>query len=238
MRFKSRLFPCRILFVWVLFVLSASAEVFQTTGRIGGGMALNAGMPRWQNAYETTMVVNGRKNAVQLYSIRYTEPALDQLVQRFKDLGAEVSVVPGSGGATGIARWPDREARFLVLSPSSEPRHLVFVFYPDPGALPEPVRFPVSKYPGASVLQTVSDEKTDIFVATLSSPDSSAQVHDYYVEKMAAEGWSRILPAVVSDGTVRGLATYVKGTKVFYVQAESQDGGPSSITLLVKGKKL
>ena len=67
---------------------------------------------------------------------------VEQLRERFESTGAIVEINETATGATGVVRWPDdREARVLVTSPETEPRHLIFIFYPDPGGA-EVVRSP------------------------------------------------------------------------------------------------
>lgn len=225
-------------------VLAAAIVAVPVAGKVYRALGpdrtpeLNNGLYRWDNAYETSMTVNGRKSNVRLYSVRYTEPVLEQLRSRFEEMGARVSITRGTGGATGVAIWPDHEARFLVLSPGSEPRHMVFVFYPEPGAAPGDIHFPVPRYEGGVVESTVSNDRTGVFSATISTGDSSTQVHDYYAARMTAEGWRRLAPPTVADGKVSGMAVYEKGSRVCFVQAVDRPGQSGMITLLVKGGKL
>lgn len=222
----------------IILATVVSAEVFRTN-HIGQAVPqLNNGVYRWKTAYTTTMTVNGRKSDVELYSVHIDEPVLAQLKDRFEQMGASVSVTPGPDGATGTARWSDREARFLVLSPSEIERQLVFVFYPEFGAVPQPVSFPVPHYQDAMVCQTISDDETGMFLATLSTADEAASVHRFYADQMGAAGWVQRADAPVVNGASSGLAVYVKETKVCYVQAVDRSGRDNMITLLVKGGKL
>lgn len=221
----------------LVLVAVAPAEIFR---RLGPARVpeLNNGLYRWENAYRTTMTINGRPSEMRLYSVRFSEPVVDQLVSRFEALGAKVTVGRSVGGAAGVASWPDKEARFLVISPEGEPRHLVFVFYPQPGSKPASVDFPVPKYTGGKVEYTVSDDDTGTFFATISTLDSATAIHSYYTSAMAAEGWSQVSPPVVAGGRVSGMALYRKNKKICYVQAVDRPGRGNMVTLLVKGGKL
>ncbi len=216
-------------------VLPASARVFRLLGpeRIP---ELNNGLHAWENACQTAMTVNGRPAVMRLYSVRWSEPVLEQLKGRFEALGAQVGLATARDGAVGIAVWPDREARFLVLSPPSQPRHLVFVFYPEPGAAAQPVEFPVPQYDRARIDFTASDE--GIFLATLETPDRAADVHAFYAARLAAEGWEPVAPARLANGAAGGLAAYRKRNRVCFVQAAERPGGSGWITLLVKNGAL
>ncbi|MBN2685485.1 MAG: hypothetical protein JXR40_09425 [Pontiellaceae bacterium] len=222
----------------IILVTVVSAEVFRTNPAGASAAKLNNGVYRWENAYTTTMTVNGRKSEVELYSVHVAEPVLAQLKDRFEQMGARVSITPGPDGATGTARWSDREARFLVLSPKEIERQLVFVFYPELGTVPQPVTFPVPQYQAVTVCQTISDDESGMFLATLSTTDEIAGIHRFYAEQMAAEGWGQVAAAPVIDGVPSGMAVYMKGTEVCYVQAVDRGGRDNMITLLVKGGKL
>lgn len=216
----------------------AAAKVFRFLGP-SKVPELNDGRFGWDSAYKTRMTVNGQPSDVRIYSARYSTPVLDQLKTRFEELGAEVELLQGPGGATGKAVWPDgKEARVLVLSPESEPRHLMFVFYPEPGAKPAAAQFPVPRYQGGDVEYTVSNDETGTFFAQLSTMADATEVHSFYAASLAAEGWKLIMPALVRDGTISGMAVYEKGKDVCYVQAVNRPGRSNAVTLLVKGGKL
>jgi hypothetical protein len=226
-----------LLIAAAVLAVPVSARVFRWLGPAATS-ELNNGMYPWEDAYQTTMTVNGRKTEMRLYSVRFSQPAVEQLRSRFEAMGATVSMAETAEGATGVAKWPDKEARFLVLSPPSEPRHLIFVFYPEPGSSPGAVVFPVPKYERGEVEYTISNDKTGTFSATLATYDSATQVHLYYAGRMAAEGWNVGAPALVRNGTTTGMAVYVKGKKVCYIQAVDRSGQSNMVTLLVKGGKL
>lgn len=226
------------LLALLVLVVPVSGRVFRSLGPTKVP-ELNNGLYPWENAYQTTMTVNGKPTEMRLYSVRFSQPVVEQLKGRFEDLGAAVVLNETPDGATGMAKWPDgQEARFLVLSPASEPRHLVFVFYPEPGSNQDEVRFPVPKYDRGTVESTVSNEKTDTFSATLSTPDSATQVHSFYASRMAAEGWTLVAPATVGNGTIGGMAVFMKRSQVCYVQSTDKPGQPNMVTLLVKGGRL
>lgn len=222
----------------IILVTVVSAEVFRINPAGVSVPKLNNGVYRWENAYTTTMTVNGRKSEVELYSVHPAEPIVAQLKDRFEQMGADVTLSVGPDGATGTAQWTDREARFLVLSPQEIERQLVFVVYPELGTVPQPVHFPVPSYPDAAVCQTISDDKSGMFLATLSTTDAAAEVHRFYAEQMAATGWRQVAAAPAVNGASSGMAVYSKGPEVCYVQAVDRMGRDNRITLLVKGGTL
>jgi hypothetical protein len=223
-------------FSGALMLSPVSGRVFRVTGGVAGQLN-TVGLP-WDSAYQTTMTVNGRKRLVHVYSARYTEPVVEQLKNQFEFQGAEVSLWPTPSGATGIAKWPDHEARFIVLSPKSQPNHIIFVFYPEEGAAQEVPRFPVPVYERGQVKNTVMDDDTGVFMATIETPDSSTQIHSFYQNVLSGSGWNLVLPANVKNGTVSGMAIYQKKKKICYVQATHHSGASNILTLLVKGEKL
>lgn len=226
------------LFVACGPVPSATAKVFRFLGP-AKNPELNNGRYGWESAYKTQMTVNGRPSEVRLYSARFDDPVLDQLKTRFEEQGAKVALVQTPGGATGVALWPDgKEARFLVLSPATEPRQLIFVFYPELGSSPKNVRLPVSKYPGSTTEFTVSNDETKTFFASFSTMASATELHTFHASALAAEGWKLLTPALVRDGSISGMAVFQKGKKVCYVQAVNRPGRLNTVTLLVKGGKL
>lgn len=222
----------------IILVTVVSAEVFRINPAGASSPKLNNGVYRWENAYTTTMTVNGRKSEVELYSVHPAEPIVAQLKDRFEQMGAHVTLSVGPDGATGTAQWTDREARFLVLSPQEIDRQLVFVVYPELGTVPKPVTFPVPSYPDAAVCQTISDDKSGMFLATLSTTDAAAEVHRFYAEQMAATGWRQGTAAPAVNGAPSGMAVYTRGSEVCYVQAVDRTGRDNRITLLVKDGKL
>jgi hypothetical protein len=226
----------RILLLLIFFggLLSSIslARVWRTVGHLEGRLN-TAGLP-WTKAYGTTMTVNGLKNEVVLYSARYSQPVVQQLENQFKLQGAAVIVKQTEEGASGLARWPDHEARFLVLSPKSEPRHLVFIFYPETGGNKPSPRFPVPEYDRGKLVNVVTDDDTLTFFASFETPDSSTMVHDFYLNRLSALGWKVVTPAVVKYGDVKGVAVYQKQNKICYVQSKGGGGALNMITLLVK----
>lgn len=228
-------------FRWKLSILCSAAVlaagISQAKVFRGLGPApdeLTHGTLPWENATRTKMTVNGRPAMMHVYSARYTEPVVEQLRARFEALGAKVMILRSRDGATGTAKWPDREARFLVLAPHTEPRKTIIVYYTQPGQKPVEVRFPVPEYVRGKIATTISDDDTGTFLATIQTPDSATQIHDFYARALPADGWQMVVPATVHNGTIRGLAAYQKKKKICYVQATDRPGELNMITLLVK----
>ncbi len=215
---------------------SPQAKVFRGLGPAPD--ELNNGSLPWENAVRTKMTVNGKSVMVHIYSARYTEPVVEQLRARFQALGAKVTIMESRDGATGVAKWPDREARFLVLAPHTEPRKHIVVYYPQPSGTPKKVRFPVPEYARGKTTTTISDDDTGTFLAMIQTPDSATDVHAFYARSLQAEGWEMVVPATVRNGTVRGMAAYQKKKKVCYVQATDRPDKLNMVTLLVKGGAL
>ncbi|MBN2162918.1 MAG: hypothetical protein JXR25_08755 [Pontiellaceae bacterium] len=206
----------------------AFGAVFRTGGNPKG--RLNAvGLP-WQEAYRTTMTVNGRRNDVVVFSARYDEPVAVQLKAQFELQGAEVHMaVDPQGGAMGTARWEGGEARIVVVGASDLPNQLVYLFYPEQGT-PRSVKAPVSGYPRANITEQVVNEDTGTFCSTAITADSVEQVQRYYQEIMAQEGWSPLLSLPLGGG----ISWFRKGEKSCCILARPQDNGETTVTLLVR----
>jgi len=216
----------------VLAAPSLQAKVFR--GSRPAPDELNNGSLPWETATRTRMTVNGRPAMMHVYSARHTEPVVEQLRARFEALGAKVLILRSPDGATGTAKWPDREARFLVLAPHTEPRKTIIVYYPQPSKPPRKVRFPVPEYVRGKVATTIIDDDTGTFLATIQTADSATDIHTFYARSLLADGWKMVVPATVHNGTVRGMAAYQKKKKICYVQATDRPGELNMITLLVK----
>lgn len=218
--------------VVALVVLSPQAKVFR--GSRSAPDELNNGSLPWETATRTQMTVNGQPAKMHIYSARYTEPVVEQLRARFEALGAKVEILKSRDGATGTAKWPDREARFLVLAPHSEPRKTIIVYYTQLGKTPRKVRFPVPEYVRGKVVTTISDDDTGTFLATIQTADPATDIHTFYAQSLLAKGWEMVVPATVHNGSVQGMAVYQKKKKICYVQAVDRPGKLNLITLLVK----
>lgn len=226
-----------LLLPLLLFVaVAADARVFRWKGAAPD--ELNNGNLPWETAYRTKMTVNGQPARMHVYSARYNEPVVAQLKARLETLGAEVQVSRSPDGATGSAVWPDRRAGFIVLSPHDQPQQTVMVYFPEAGKAKREVVFPVPEYTRGRRRTTVSDDGSNTFLAVVESNDSPTEIHGYYARELPAAGWELVAPAVVADGTVRGMAVYRKKNKICYVQAVGRTGQPSMLTLLVKGGSL
>ena len=192
----------------------------------------------WENAYFTEMVVNGRKAQMRVYSARWSEPAAEQLKARLEVLGAQVQLQKSSGGATGRAVWPEREAGFMILSMSNQPNQMIFVYYPEPGSRRGNVHFPVPEMDGAMVNTTIENRKTGTFMASLKTNASETQAHQFYHDALAGGGWDLRKAPLMQMGEMSGMAIYEKKKQVCFVQTASQNGNGTSLTLLVKGGSL
>ncbi len=208
----------------------AQARVFRLGGDTHGRLNA-AGLP-WEKAYETQMNVNGRRNNVVVYSARYSEPVVEQLVAQFNRQGATVQVGknPG-GGALGVAQWEGGEARILVLTPENEPNNLVFLFYPEEGRSRTP-KSPIPDYPRGTVTGTVANEDTKALCTTLTTLDSGMQVQRHYAEALAREGWIPMLPMRMSSG----MTLYHKGERTCCILAKEGNNGETLVTVLVRDK--
>jgi hypothetical protein len=236
-------FPAKSIFWIFLFsaylsvLPSASAKVFRLFNGGAHDAFQNGSLP-WDSAYQTKMTVNGRSAIVKIYAARFSEPVVEQLKRRFEDLGAKVMIARSEQGATGTARWPDRSAGFIVISPAGEPLQQIVVYEPESEKKGSPAKLPIPDFHRATVRTTISDDKTGTFFGTLETSASATETHAFYARALQAEGWKMVAPAMVSDGTISGMAVYQKKKKICYVQAVDRMGGSNTITLLVKGGAL
>lgn len=222
--------------ILILVLLSAllpwgvNGRVYRITGDTRG--RFNAvGLP-WELAYETTMNVNGFKNDVEVYAVRYTEPVVEQLKMQFERQGAAVSIGKSpDGGALGMAEWDGGKARILVLAPDTQPNNLVFLFYPEAGKSRAP-RSPVPGYPRGKVTNSVFNEDTRAFCTTFTTYDSAEQVQHFYAGVLARDGWTPMLPLRLSGG----MAYYHKKESTCCVLAHGQESGETAVTVLVRNK--
>ncbi len=221
-----------VLFLVGLMPWPVNGRVFRATG-IPGGRLNTVGLP-WEFAYHTTMNVNGRRNAVYVYSARFHEPVAEQLRSQFERQGAKVVLSQTADGAVGVATWTDHEARMLILSPESQPNQMVFLFYPEGGNVRAP-RFPIPEYPGGKMGNTVSNEQTDTRCATLETTDSAEQVHAFYAAALVGDGWTPTLPQSRTFGVSSKMAIYHKREMICCILAKKGPGGLNRVTVLVKG---
>jgi len=203
-------------------------RVFRNSGVADGRLNV-AGLP-WKHAYNTVMNVNGQRNTVQVYSAGRHEPAAEQLRAQFESQGATVELRMGAdGGAMGVAKWDGGEARLLVLAPDTIPNSIVFLFYPESGKTDAPA-FPVPEYPGGLVDNTVFNEQTETFCATLKTLDAPEQVQQFYAGVLAGSGWKPLLPLKASGG----MALFHKNEQTCCVLANRRESGETFVTLLVR----
>lgn len=224
---KSILLPALLA---TLISWPAAGRVFRlgvdTRGRLNV-----AGLP-WQKAYQTRMTVNGRKNDVEVYSARYSEPVVEQLVAQFNRQGATVKIGKGpDGGALGVARWDGGEARIIVLAPEDQPNNLVFLFYPEAGNSGTP-ESPIPDYPRGTVTSSVVNDDTKALCTTLKTLDSGMQVQRHYAEALARDGWRSVLPLRMSGG----MTFYRKGERTCCILAKERNNGETLVTVLVRNK--
>lgn len=225
---KNLKYILSLVLIGILVPWAVNGRVFRIGGAVDGRLN-TAGLP-WEHAYNTVMNVNGQRNSVRVYSAGRHEPAAEQLRAQFESQGAAVHLRQAAdGGAMGVARWDGGEARFLVLAPDTVPNQIVFLFYPEPGKKSGPA-FPVPEYPRASVENTVINEQTDTFCATMKTLDAPRQVQQYYAGVLAAAGWEPLLPLQASGG----MALFHKREKTCCVLANRRESGETFVTVLVR----
>jgi hypothetical protein len=228
----------------LMIALLAGGLLPVATGRVFRGRGvpegrLNTAGLSWEFAYHTVMNVNGRKNDVYLYSARFDEPVREQLQRQLEAQGAKVSLQKTADGATGIAKWSGgEEARLLVLSPSTQPNQMIFLFYPEVGVAKSSPRLPIPNYPGGVVGNTVVNEGTKTYCSTVKTADRADQVQAFYAGELAANGWTAVVPGSLERGAAGGMMTYHKRNKVCCVMAVDQPEGLCRLTLLVKDSGL
>ena len=222
--------------IWVVLILfslcGAEASVFRANGEAWNNWVSVDGF-QWQKAYDTEMIVNGRRQVLHLYCTRYTEPVFEQLTARLKGMGATYNFADTDDGFSGIAKKGDFEVRILVSSPKSEPRHYIFLTYPAPGAK-KAVKLPVKQYPNSTIQSTVDNLRTRTAYVTLKTKDQPVVVYQYYDQLLKSEGWHGMLPDADLREKGGELKVYKRKDKVCYIQVRQGTGISSTITLLVK----
>lgn len=210
-------------------LLAAEARVF----RLGGNREdrLNTvGLP-WQEAYSTTMDVDGQRQALHAYSSHRDEPMLDQMKGQFEAQGAKVSLQEFPGGVRGTAEFEEQTVRFLVLPPGGRPNQMAFVFYPEPAAAGNPAKLPVPLYPGAEVESRVANESTGTMCATMQTMDGPDQVQAFYADALFSNGWKTVIPPMQGESR---MAIYQRGEQVCTVFSKFRPGFGNRVTVLVK----
>lgn len=225
-----------LLLVAGLVPWALQARVFQTIGMRDGRLN-TAGLP-WEFAYNTTMTIDGRRNELFVYSARFSEPAAEQLKDQFEAQGATVTLEESRDCMQGMARWDDREARLLVLSPDTQPNQMIFVFYPEPAGVAEVVRFPVAHYPRSVVRSSTENQDTGTGCISLETNDSAEQVQAYYAGMLAGAGWKKMIPGQRTGPTGDSMTVYQKKKQVCCVMTTGRAGFPNRVTVLVKGRGL
>lgn len=229
----------KYILLTVLFLGWVSPEV---TGRVfqlrqaSGGWLNVAGMP-WDFVYHTTMMVNGRKNEVYLYSARFNVPVLEQLKGQFEAQGAKATFRRTPDGIAGMAKWDGGAARVLVLSPASQPNQMIFLFYPEAGAAGK-TNLPIPGYPGGRVGNTVLCKDSNTVCSTVETADSAAQVHAFYAAELAARGWTPVVPENRNSDFAEGMVSYQKNRRICCIMAVERPGKLNRVTLLVKDNGL
>ncbi len=209
--------------------LGVSASVFRSLGQHWSGWVPVGNLP-WEQAYQTQMVVNGKRVELYVYTSRYTEPVGEQLKAVLEAIGATMK--PGSTGLSGVATLNGYAVKYVVSSPPDEPRHLIFLSYSDPGGAVRQV-FPLQLYPNGTVLSTVSDLATGADHVTLRTTDTATQVHEFYRDQLASEGWSAVKPPLLLGGEYKGLAIYGRKGRVCFIHVVPGINISNTVTVLV-----
>lgn len=229
----DRMRAATVLLLSFSLCLGAGATVFKVVGRNWNGWVPTGGLP-WEKAYQTQMVVNGKRVELHVYTARYNEPAADQLKAVFASIGA--TVTPKSTGWGGAATLNGYEVKYVISSSPSEPRQYIFLSYSDPqGAARQ--AFPLPLYPNGKVLTTVSDLHAHSDYATIQTTDTSTGVHEFYRALLKSEGWSEVKPAVLEAGEYKGMAIYSKKGQTCFINVIPGENISSTVSILVeKGK--
>jgi len=223
----------RIAFVGLLFLeVGVQARVWR--GLKAKDPLLSGGTLHWTVARRTKLTQNGKPVEMNLYTVPSAEPAVSQLKSRFEALGAKVVIVRGRDGVTGVARWPNKKARFIVLTPLNDPLKYIIVTWSHPKKRVKKVKLFVPTYPRGKKPTTISDDETHTIIISQQTTDSPEEVYSFYARRLTANGWKMVVPAIVSHGVIRGVATYQKKKRICFVQASRRKGGLNMITVLVK----
>lgn len=210
--------------------LGAGASVFKTLGRKWSGW-VPVGQLQWNKAYQTEMRVNGKLVELQVYTARYNQPVETQLKGALESIGAQVKST--SSGGAGVATLNGYEVTYMVSAPPSEPVKFIFLSYSDPQAAARR-DFPVALYPNGDILSTVSDIQTQAEYASVSTTDSSTEIHEFYRHLLMSEGWEQVKPCEVSAGESKGLAIYGKKGKICFIDVVPNKNLCSTVSVLVE----
>ncbi len=214
---------CCALLPWMV-----QGKVYRVVSDTGGRLNV-VGLP-WEFAYETTMDLNGRRNALKVYSARWDEPVAEQLAAQFESQGAVVKLGKSpDGGAIGTATWDGGEARIVIAAAGERANQIVFIFYPEAEVAATP-GFSIAIHPRAQSKNIVANEQTRTCCATFSTTDSPEQVRRYYEDILGSDGWKPLLSSERSDG----VAWFQKGEQSCCVKATSKNNGATLVTLLVR----
>lgn len=210
--------------------LVAGASVFKVVGRNWNNWVPTGSLP-WEKAYQTAMVVNGKRVDLHVYATRYNQPASLQLKGVLESIGAQVK--SNSSEDSGVATLNDYEVKYLVSSPPSSPSKYIFLSYSDPRTATSP-DFPLPLYPNGQVLSTVSDLHTKTEYASLRTTATSTEVHEYYRQALTSDGWAQMKPCHVDAGESKGMAIYQRRGQICFIDIVPGKNISSTVTILVE----
>jgi len=193
----------------------------------------------WKQAGEKRLLINGRPHHLQIFAARGTaQSALLRLRDLYTARGAVVAVFPGHDLSWGVAAWPDRNTRWLILSSRALPQPLAFLVH-DESSTPAPAQAPplpgIPDFPGAVPGTTLIEPDKGIATRFLSTSVAPADILSFYENAMRLEGWMPFF----DDGTGRAasapLAVYIKDGRFCFISVSSSSPFTKNIiTLLTK----
>ncbi len=240
---RYRFLPARggLLSLLVLAAVLAStldARVYVRRGR-GTGQPLDADELGWQPAGSGRILLNGRPSSVQVFAAPTSgQRTIDRLQSIYGQRGAETVGWAGPELGWGMAAWPDRLTRFLVVSPRMFRQTLVFVVHSDT-ADPAGVEGPlpgIPDYPGARPGSLVQRPDAGLSMRFLFTRDPAPDILAFYDQSLAASGWS---PLIADAGGARAagpLAVYTRGRSTCYVSISGsrEPGSDHVVTVLLQ----
>jgi hypothetical protein len=224
---------------FILYASNASARVYYRWGD-GNPQRITVEHSGWRLAEENPVHVNGREWLMQVFAGRGTSVAVMQhLRNTYETRGAVVAQFTGHGDmAWGMAVWPDRLSRWLILDTRALPFPLVFLAHASLDTAPAsmvPTLPGIPDYPGAQARATVQRPSSGVASRFLSTTAVPSEILAFYDQAMRAEGWLPFFVDAQNQTSSGPLAVYAKQGRLCMISiSPSADSTQNIITLLTK----
>lgn len=230
----------RIALILVLSVLGGMTLRARVFFRWGGGdqQPLSTEQTSWPLAAEKQVSIDGRSATVQVFASPVSgRQALERFRSLYENKNAAVAVFPELEIGWGLAVWPDRVTKALVISPRALTHSLLFLVHTDDApvhpvvpALPD-----VPDYPGARIGSTVRSEEQGAASRFLFTSAGATEILAWYDTALGQAGWSPIFTDASGLRANAPLAVYTRGARVCMVSVSDAASAVAEriVTLLV-----